>query len=82
MRAWVYRNGKMTDIGTLGGRNAEAAAIDNAGEVIGFASLKSENIAGFLYKGGKMTSLGEGVYPDAISNDGVIVGSMPARAFR
>jgi probable HAF family extracellular repeat protein len=26
VRAWLYKSGKMTDIGTLGGRNAESDA--------------------------------------------------------
>jgi probable HAF family extracellular repeat protein len=34
-RAFVYLNGKTTDLGTLGGANGEALAINNHGQVVG-----------------------------------------------
>jgi probable HAF family extracellular repeat protein len=74
-RAWVFRNGKMTDLGTLGGPQAEATAINNAGEIVGFAQTSSEADHGFLDRGGKLTDLGNNVFPNAIANNGVIVGS-------
>jgi probable HAF family extracellular repeat protein len=73
-RAWVYRNGKMTDLGTLGGPQAAASAINSSGEIVGFAQTSADADHGFLVRGGKMTDLGNDVFPNAISNNGVIVG--------
>ena len=41
----------MTDIGTLGGPQATAAAINN-GEIVGIAQTSSDADHGFLYTGG------------------------------
>jgi probable HAF family extracellular repeat protein len=73
-RAWVWRNGTMTDIGTLGGPQAAANAINNAGQVVGFAQTSTDADHGFIYQNGKMNDLGLNIFPDAISNNGVIVG--------
>jgi probable HAF family extracellular repeat protein len=73
-RAWVYRNGKMTDLGTLGGPQAAASAINSSGEIVGFAQSATDADHGYLDRGGKLTDLGNNVFPYAISNNGVIVG--------
>jgi probable HAF family extracellular repeat protein len=74
-RAWVWRNGTMTDIGTLGGPQAAAYAINNAGQIVGFAQTSTDADHGYVYQNGKMTDLGLNVFPYAINNKGVIVGS-------
>jgi len=74
-RAWVWRNGTMTDIGTLGGPQAAAYAINNAGRVVGFAQTSADADHGYLFAGGKMTDLGLNIFPYAINNNGVIVGT-------
>src|SRR5262249_51783377 len=73
-RAWLWRNGTMTDIGTLGGPQASANAINNAGQIVGFAQTSTDADHGFLYQNGNMTDLGLNIDPNAISNNGVIVG--------
>lgn len=73
-RAFLYRNGKMTDIGTLGGSHAEAYAINNAGQVVGAAGTSTGASHAFIYQNGKMTDLGIEAIPNAIANNGVIVG--------
>jgi probable HAF family extracellular repeat protein len=73
-RAWVWRNGTMTDLGTLGGPQAAASAINNSGEIVGFAQTSTDADHGFLDRAGKMTDLGNNVFPNAISNNGVIAG--------
>jgi probable HAF family extracellular repeat protein len=73
-RAFLWRNGTMTDIGTLGGPQATATAINNAGEVVGSAQTSTGANHGFVYQNGKMTDIGLNVYPNAIANDGVVVG--------
>ena len=74
-RAWVWRNGVMTDIGTLGGPQAAAYAINNAGQVVGFAQTSTDADHGYIYENGAMHDLGLNVFPYAINNNGVIVGS-------
>jgi probable HAF family extracellular repeat protein len=73
-RAFLWRNGTMTDIGTLGGPQASANAINNSGQVAGSAQTSTEASHGFIYQNGKMTDLGLNIYPNAISNNGVVVG--------
>jgi probable HAF family extracellular repeat protein len=75
MRAWVWRNGTMTDIETLGGPQAAAYAVNNAGQIVGFAQTSTDADHGFIYQSGKMTDLGLNIFPYAINNNGVIVGS-------
>jgi len=39
--AFVWENGRTTDLGTLGGRESEATAITNRGQIIGWAETKT-----------------------------------------
>jgi probable HAF family extracellular repeat protein len=56
---FLWKNGTITDLGTLGGTRAAGQAINNAGEVAGWSNLPdSENINAFLDRNGQMTSLG------------------------
>jgi probable HAF family extracellular repeat protein len=75
LRAWVWRNGTMTDIGTLGGPQAAAYAINNAGQIVGFAQTSTDADHGYVFSNGKMTDIGLNVFPYAINNNGVIVGA-------
>jgi probable HAF family extracellular repeat protein len=75
LRAFVWRNGTMTDIGTLGGPQADAYAINNLGQIVGFAQTSTDADHGFVYENGKMTDIGLNVFPYAINDNGVIVGS-------
>jgi probable HAF family extracellular repeat protein len=55
--AFLYANGVMTDIGSLGG-SATVGGLNNLGQVVGFSSQPSEPFAhGFLYTGGQMVDL-------------------------
>jgi probable HAF family extracellular repeat protein len=74
-RAFKYQNGTMTDIGTLGGPQASAAAVNASGQIVGFAQTSTDADDGFLYSGGRMTNLGLNVFPNAINDNGVIVGT-------
>jgi probable HAF family extracellular repeat protein len=56
---FVWQNGHMQDLGTLGGTLATAAWMNDAGEVVGTSSLAGDNAADpFLWTGTKMIDLG------------------------
>jgi len=75
---FLYSNGKMIDLGTLGGQGWNSAnGINNAGVVVG-TSWAPSAFLGFIWKNGKMKSLGTlgGQYSEAyaINNKGQITG--------
>jgi probable HAF family extracellular repeat protein len=80
--AFVYANGRVTDLGTLGeGLWSEAIAINDHGQVLGQAPLEAHGIAwdGFVWSpetGMKIIDGGAGVAaPVDINNNGMLVGS-------
>ena len=70
---------QVIDLGSLGGRNAEAAAINNQGEVVGYSDTKGATTYAFRDIHGKMISLGSTLngssFASSINNRGQIVGS-------
>lgn len=48
----------ITDLGTLGGSYSQANGINNAGQVVGHATLVSETAHAFLYTSGSLLDLG------------------------
>ena len=72
--AFVFHNGKLTDLGATG-RESRAFAINDSGVVAGSASIPGEgHTDAVIWSNGKVTDLGLEIYPNAISNNGVIVG--------
>jgi probable HAF family extracellular repeat protein len=76
----------MTDLGTLGGSQSEAVAINDRGQVIGTSSVASDRYHAFIWQDGVMTDLG--VLPGqanskavAINERGQVVGDSDERAF-
>jgi probable HAF family extracellular repeat protein len=76
-----FLNYSVTDLGTLGGSDSVAYAINNAGQIVGGSATSSGSTThAFLYSGGRMIDLGGlgGAYPDsyafAINEQGQVVG--------
>lgn len=55
--AFLWSNGTMTDLGTLGGDFSEGLAINSSGEVVGWAQTKAGGSDPFLWNGRTMTDL-------------------------
>jgi probable HAF family extracellular repeat protein len=57
--AFLWRDGRMTDLGTLGGNNSYATAINSHGDVVGYSELAGSWYQhAFLWRDGRMTDLG------------------------
>ena len=76
----------MQDLGTLGGKDSEAWGINDAGEVVGKASVASGQYWAFFYSGGPMTGLdpfapngGRGGAAYAINDADQVVGASPKK---
>ncbi|TNY05830.1 DUF3466 family protein, partial [Escherichia coli] len=56
--AFLYSNGKMNDLGTLGGSDSTARSINNTGQVVGYSSiLDPRTNHAFLYSNGVLKDL-------------------------
>ncbi len=78
--AFLWSNGTMTDLGTLGGNFSQGNSINLSGEVVGTADTKTGTDA-FLWNGAKMVDLGQAP-SSAINDSGQIAGTCgsPAHA--
>jgi probable HAF family extracellular repeat protein len=56
--AVLWQAGRMTDLGTLGGRSGSAYGINNAGQVVGSSLAPDGFMHAFLWQDGTMTDLG------------------------
>jgi len=56
--AFYYRGRMLVDLGTLGGKESVATGINNAGQIIGYASTYEDKTHGFLVHQEKMVDLG------------------------
>ena len=70
---------QVIDLGSLGGRNAEATAVNNQGEVVGYSDARGSATYAFRDIHWKMISLGSTLngssFASSINNWGQIVGS-------
>src|SRR5262249_1424412 len=58
--AFLWQDGIMTDLGTLGGNDSAARAINNSTQIAGWANTAGGATDAFLWQNGVMTDLGQG----------------------
>ncbi|MEO7861227.1 MAG: DUF3466 family protein, partial [Nitrospirales bacterium] len=77
--AFFYHGRKLTDLGTLGGKEIVATAINNSGQVIGYSSTYRDETHAFLYLQDQMVDLGTlggtESRANSINDRGQVVGS-------
>ena len=79
INAFLWQSGSMQDLGSLGGRDSLATAINDAGQVVGWAGTENYGSHAFLWQSGSMQDLGTlgGTYSVAfdINAAGQVVGA-------
>lgn len=70
--AFLYSDGAMTALGTLGGNISGALDINDSGQIVGWSETASGAIHGFTYSNGSMLDFG-GVQISAINNSGQLL---------
>jgi probable HAF family extracellular repeat protein len=72
--AFLWGNGTLSDLGTLGGHFSRGNAINLSGEVVGTADTSTGSSDGFLWNGKSMLDLGA-FNPGGINDNGQIAGT-------
>jgi probable HAF family extracellular repeat protein len=75
--AYYYNGISIADLGTLGGAESFAMAINTYSEIVGGADTADGKEHAFLYANGQMYDLGQG-QANAINDDGRVVGETDA----
>jgi len=79
VHAFLWQDGTMTDLGTLGGHSSSAMGINAQGQVVGFAATADDALHAVLWDHGTTTDFGEG-RACAINSAGQIVGESEGHA--
>jgi len=72
--AYIYANGSLTDLGTLGGNYSYAYGINSIGQVVGESDTASGDYRPFLYTNGVMTDLGISGRAIGINDSSQVIG--------
>jgi probable HAF family extracellular repeat protein len=78
--AFLWSDGRMIDLGTLGGTNSYAWGVNDRGDVVGASETADGRRSAFLWQDGVMIDLGAltgspgGGYASAINNRGQVIG--------
>jgi len=78
VHAFLYSDGGMIDLGTLGGSDSYAYALNASGQVVGTSTLPGGENHAFLYSNGQMIDLGTPGWAYGINVSGEIVGNTGA----
>jgi len=77
---FIWTNGRMTGLGTLGGTEGHAGGINNRGEVAGVSNLAGDQAQhAFLWSHGAMLDLtpaNDYSYPEGLNDKGEVVGAV------